>query len=351
MTPLSQFVRWALRQNVTSVDPNDHPEKPGATQAPTVRGAARVFALESMMRVAMVWVLMILAVISEILYPGFFNWGNIRNLLDQNASTGLVAVGMTVVIIGAGFDLSVGGFFALGGVLFASFANHVPIVPAFIGALLVAMFGGAMNGIIITRFRVNPFVATLGSGSIVSGLTYYYVHNELVTPKHLSFTYIGTAAWGTVPVSVVMLTAAFVVGGIVLGRTAYGFSVYATGGNFEASRLAGMRVDLVRASTYVVSAGCAALAGMLSASRTDVGQPNVGQGVTLDAIAIVIIGGTSLFGGEGAMWRSAIGLLILAAIDNLFTSLNVDPSLQMVIKGAVIIGAVGIDAWLRGRRS
>src|SRR5205823_2489927 len=141
-----------------------------------------------------------------------------------------------------------------------------------------------------------------------------------------------------------VLIGAVLTGGVALARTVYGRSIYSIGGNEEASRLAGIRVDLVRGSTYMLTGACAALAGMMFASRTGVGQADVGVNITLDAIAIVIIGGTSLLGGEGAMWRTVVGLLMLGTINNLFDSLGWQSPAQQVVKGAIVIAAVSIDA-------
>jgi ribose transport system permease protein len=141
------------------------------------------------------------------------------------------------------------------------------------------------------------------------------------------------------------------VGGIILARTVFGRSVYAIGGNPEAARLSGLRVDLVKPTTYVISGALAALAGALLASRTGVGQAELGGSVTLDSIAIVIIGGTSLFGGEGAIWRTVVGILILAMLENLFISLNIEASVQELAKGLVLIAAVSVDAFTRSRRA
>ena len=143
----------------------------------------------------------------------------------------------------------------------------------------------------------------------------------------------------------------FIVGGVVLAKSVYGQSIYAIGGNNEAARLSGLRVDLLRGSTYVLSAMCSGIGGMILASRLGVGQADMGANIALDAIAIVVIGGTSLLGGEGAMWRTAIGLLIIATLTNVFDSLAISTNYQLVAKGMIVIGAVALDIFSRSLRN
>jgi len=302
-----------------------------------------------MLRYAIVVVLIALAIVSDILYPGFFEIGNLRNILSQNAPVGLVAIGMTFVMIAGGFDLSVSAVFALGGVLFASFSGHMPILLALLLVLAIGVVAGAINGAIITRLQVNPFVATLGSASVFSGLAYLYSHSTPIVPTKSSFLNLGTNNFLGVPISILIFFAVFAIGAVVLAKSVYGRSVFAVGGNAEAARLAGIRVGTIRFSTYMLTGFCAALAGMIIASRTGVGQADVGANITLDSIAMVIIGGTSLLGGEGAMWRTLVGILILATINNLFDALALDTAAQQLVKGVIVIGAVALDSYTRRR--
>jgi ribose transport system permease protein len=297
----------------------------------------------------MLFVLVILFIVASIVYHGFLTSQNLTNILSQNAPEGIVAVGMTFVIIAGGFDLSVGAIFALGSTLFAALSTNHPIVAAAAATLALGFVCGAANGGVVTRMRVNPFVATLGSASVISGLVLAFSHTNPYIVSNPAFQTLGAGSWGPVPISIVVMVSVFVIAAIVLHKTVYGRSIFAVGGNDEASRLAGLRVDLLRASTYTLTGVLSAFAGMMLASRMQVGQGNMGATVALDAIAIVVIGGTSLLGGEGAIWRTAVGLLILSILTNLFYSLSVDPNYQMVAKGAIIIGAVAIDALARKR--
>jgi ribose transport system permease protein len=298
----------------------------------------------------MVWGLVVVLIFASVLYPRFFAPVNIKNILSQNASVGIVAVGMTFVIIGGGFDLSVGSVFALGAVLFANRADHAGLWGAALIVLGTSVVCGIINGLIVTRLRVNPFIATLGSGSIFGGAAYIFSNSAPQTPDNFDFPTLGTAYWLGWPIPVWIVALAFIIGGFALAKSVYGRSIYAIGGNSEASRLSGMRVDLLRASTYVISAVCSGLAGMILASRLGVGQADMGGSTALDAIAIVVIGGTSLMGGEGAMWRTGVGLLILATLSNVFDSLAISTNYQLLTKGTIVIAAVAFDVFSRARR-
>jgi ribose transport system permease protein len=297
----------------------------------------------------MVGVAIVLAIIAQVAYPGFFAWTSIQQMLSQNAGQGLVAMGMTFVIIAAGFDLSVAAVFALGAVAYVGLGQDVSLGLAFILVILIGMAAGVVNGVIITKIRVNAFVATLGTASIFSGIAYIASGSQTLSSTKSSITHLGLDDWLGIQIPIWFLVGALVIGGILLALTVFGRSVYSVGGNREAARLAGLRVDLITIVTYVIVGAMAALAGILSASTTGIAAANEGAEITLAAIAIVIIGGTSLFGGEGAMWRTAIGLAIFAMIDHLFILMNVNTPGQLVAKGAIVILAVAIDAWSRQR--
>jgi ribose transport system permease protein len=305
------------------------------------------FLFDVLLRFAMVWILIVLAIVSDILYPGFFDWGNIKNILSQNAPVGVVAIGMTFVIIGGGFDLSVASIFSGGAVLYASWGNHMPLEVAFLLTCLAGIAAGAINGLIITKLRVNPFIATLGTASLFGGGALLYSHQAPIASTNSAFTKFGSDSIAGLPIIVWVLAIGFLLFGFILARTIYGRWVYAVGGGTEASRLAGLPVDLIRGSTYLLTGLGAAIGGMMIASRTGVGQGELDPGITLDSIAIVIIGGTSLLGGEGAMWRTLVGLLILGTINNLLVSMGMDSAAQEVVKGGVVLAAVAIDSFSR----
>jgi ribose transport system permease protein len=305
---------------------------------------------DSLLQFGMVYALIALLIVATILYPGFFNPVNIKNILSQNASVGIVAVGMTFVIIGGGFDLSVGAIFALGAVLFANRADPAGLWGAAGIVLVASIVCGIINGLIVTKLRVNPFIATLGSGSIFGGCAYIFSNSAPQTPEDFDFQILGTESWFGWPIPIWLLAIAFLIGGFALIKSVYGRSIYSIGGNSEAARLSGMNVDLLSGSTYVISAICSGIGGMILASRLGVGQADMGNSTALDAIVIVVIGGTSLMGGEGAMWRTAIGLLMLATLSNVFDSLAISTNYQLLTKGAIVIAAVALDVFAASRR-
>jgi ribose/xylose/arabinose/galactoside ABC-type transport system permease subunit len=320
-------------------------------EAPRGRGLkmSRYDATSFAFKFAMVGVAIVLAIVAQIAYPGFFAWTSIQQMLSQNSGQGLVAMGMTFVIIAAGFDLSVAAVFALGAVVYVGLGEHMSLGFAFILVILIGMACGVANGLIITKVRVNAFVATLGTASIFSGIAYIASGSQTLSSTQANITHLGIDKWLGMQIPVWFLIGAFVIGGVLLALTVFGRSVYSVGGNREAARLAGLRIDAITLLTYVIVGAMAALAGILSASTTGIAAADEGAEITLAAIAIVIIGGTSLFGGEGAMWRTAVGLAIFAMIDHLFILMNVNTPGQLVAKGSIVIIAVAIDAWSRQR--
>lgn len=326
------------------MSPLASPSNIRATPAPTRNLAGLI------LEYGMVWVLLILLMLARVVYPGFFDFLNLKNILSQNAPVGIVAVGMTIVMIGGGFDLSVGAIFALGAVVFASETDAFGLWGAAGLVFATSFVCGIANGFIVTKLKVNPFVATLGSGSAIGGIAYIFSHSAPQTPENFDFQLLGAGAWAGLPISIWLLGVALLAGGFVLAKTVYGREIYAIGGNAEAARLSGIQVDLLRGSTYVISALCSGLAGMILASRLGVGQADMGGNIALDSIAVTVIGGTSLLGGEGAMWRTVIGLLIISTLTNVFDSLAVSTNYQLVTKGVIVIGAVALDVFARSRR-
>jgi ribose transport system permease protein len=313
--------------------------------------ATQVSALACVKRYGLIVVLVVLVGVSQYFYPRFLDPQNLKNILSQNAPVGIIAVGMTLVMITGGFDLSVGSIYAAGATLYASLAMAGWSLSA-AGALTIVMglLAGLVNGLIVTRLKVNPFVATLGTMTGYSGLALIYSNSSPFVVADPGFTQLGRGSALGLPLSIWILFAFFTSGQFILAKTVYGRMLFAIGGNNEASRLAGMPTEWLRTSTYVVSGGCAAIAGTIIASRLAIGQADIGATMALDAIAIVVIGGTSLLGGEGAVWRTVIGMLIVAVLTNLLDSLAVDANYQLVIKGVIVIAAVALDARVRAAR-
>jgi ribose transport system permease protein len=224
------------------------------------------------------------------------------------------------------------------------------LLPAAATTIAVGLLAGLCNGLIVTKLRVNPFVATLGTMSAFAGLALIYSKSQPIIVTDEAFTVLGRGYYFGVPIAIWILLAFLIGGEVVLSKTVYGRQLYAIGGNDEAARLAGLRTELLRASTYVVCSGCSVIAGMIIASRLALGQADIGATMALDSIAVVVIGGTSLLGGEGAIWQTAIGLLIVSALKNVLDSLAVDTNYQLLIKGIIVIVAVAIDAKVSTRR-
>ncbi|MFJ8602423.1 ABC transporter permease [Streptomyces shenzhenensis] len=304
------------------------------------------------LRFSMLWVLLLLVAAATVLYPGFLRPANLQDILTQNAAVGIIAVAMTFVIISGGFDLSVGATYALGSTIFAGVTKSTGSVAlAGVCALLAGLAVGGANGTIIARWKVNPFVTTLGMSSVIAGLAYVYSNSAPFIVDQFSFQYLALTAVAGVPLPIWILLAVFLAGALLLSQTGYGRNIFAIGGNEEAARLSGLRVPWLVGSAYVMTGVMAALAGMIDASRLGVGQADVGATVALDTIAIVVVGGTSLRGGEGAVWRSAVGLLILATLTNVFYSLNISQHWQLIAKGCIVVTAVALDSLLRSRRT
>jgi ribose transport system permease protein len=275
------------------------------------------------------------------------------NILDQWSAVGIIAIGSTLVFIAGGFDLSISAVYALAGIIAAKAANGTG--SSAVGLLLGCLIGlgvGIVNGGIVTVGRINPFMATLASSLMIRGLALAVSGGFLVRVADDSkFNVIGRSELLGAKYSVYLFAGVILVCALLLHRTTYGRYMYAAGGNAEAARLSGVRVDLVKASTYAISGLCAGIGGMIVASRVNTGQADSGVGLEFDAIAAVVIGGTSILGGAGAIWRTVLGVLMLAMIQNGFNLLNVDAIYQRIIYGAIIIGAVGIDAWSRRTRA
>jgi ribose transport system permease protein len=305
--------------------------------------------LESLIALALMIVFM--SVVSD----RFPTTDNALTILRQISSNICLSIGMTLVILTAGIDLSVGSVLALSGAVTAGLLKNgieIPqlnalmqftLVGAVLGGLLVGLLLGLFNGFIITRFRVPPFVATLGMLSIGRGLTMLWTGGFPITGLGESFAVIGTGSCLGMPMPVWIsagLVALFV---LITRKTRFGRHVYAVGGSERAARLAGLRVNRIKLAAYALCGVLSAVGGMIVTSRLDSAQPNAGLGYELDSIAAVVIGGTSLSGGRGTILGTVLGCLIIGVLNNGLFLLNVSPFWQQVIKGCVILLAVVID--------
>lgn len=291
--------------------------------------------------------LLITVAVVQSVNSGFLTQDNLLNMGDQWAPVAIMAAGMTLVLIGGGFDLSVGATLALSATLSAIIAeNHAPGV-AFGVCMGVGCAVGLINGLLVTKLNVNPFVATLGTAQIVRGAALVYSDGGSVSISNGFYDWLGAGQIGALPVPFLLTIVIMVVFGLILAYSIFGRALYAVGGNDEASFVSGIRTDRVRITTYVISGACAALAGAIYAGRIGTGQGNLAAGIELDVIAAALIGGISIAGGQGAVWRAAAGVALLATLQNFFNHQNIDGFWQLVFKGMIIIAAVGLDSYAK----
>jgi ribose transport system permease protein len=277
----------------------------------------------------------------------FLTKRNLLNILDQSAAVGLMACGGTIVIIAGGFDLSVGAIFAISGIVATKLVFHMDPAPALLLGALTGLAIGVGNGVLTTAGRINPIVATIASSIIIRGIALVMTGGFLVNVVDPSFTSLGRGEVGGIHYSVVVWAVFAVLCGIILRQTTFGRYIFASGGNPEAARLSGISVGLIRTAAYAISGLSAGLAGIIVASRVATGQADAGTGIELSVIAAIVIGGTSILGGEGAIWRTILGVLLLALIGNGFNLLGVNPIYQQILQGGIILSAVAVDAWAR----
>jgi ribose transport system permease protein len=273
----------------------------------------------------------------------FLSWINIRNILLQSAMLGVVSVGMTFVILTGGIDLSVGSvlsFCSVAAAMMFDNGHGYPLPIVLLATLALGAAIGAVNGAMIVWRSVAPFIVTLAMMAIALGGALTIADGRPIGGIQGSYAWLGAGKIGPVPVPVVIMLVAFLVGAFVLRLTPYGRSVYATGGNEQAARLSGIAVNRVKLVAYSISGFCAALGAIIFTARVTVGDPWAGRNLELDAIAAVVIGGTSLFGGIGTVWGTFLGLLIISMINNLLNLMNVSPYSQGIAKGLIILIAI-----------
>ena len=336
--------------------PTDSPDpRPAAgataTDAPKdARSTLMQGALRFYSRFAVLPILVAVLILAQVEDSSFFTWSSLQLMLAQNASIGIIAISLTPVLIGGGMDLSVGAVYAVGASVYTKVGLNHSLIIALIAALAVGLLAGLINGILITRLKFNAFVATLGTASLFGGIAVMYAGNNAVVPTNEAFGDLGNGSIGGIDYSVILLVGIVLLCLVLLHRTAFGRSLFAAGGSPNASHLAGLRVDWLRLATYLMTGVCAALAGVLYASQTGVSESDLGGNtISLTAIAMVVLGGTSLFGGSGAVWRTVVGFLILATVTTLFTFLAVGQPLQNIIEGGIVVLALIIDATARIR--
>jgi ribose transport system permease protein len=294
----------------------------------------------------LVWVLILLCLVAVYLNPNFIKVSNLLNVSRQIALYGIVSVGMTFVILTRGIDLSVGSMVGCVAVTAAILlADGLPILVVVPIALAMGAVLGAVNGLGVTLFSMPPFIMTLGTLVMGRGVAMTIANGEPQSLKGAAnaFSYLGSGFLFGLPVPVWLFAIIAGAAMLVLRRTSFGRQVYAVGSNAEAARLAGIPVQRVLFSVYVISGLLAALTALIFISRLTVGEPTAGTNLELEAISIVVIGGTSLFGGEGGVGGTIIGAAIIALMANILNLLGVSPFTQQIVKGAIILAAVGFE--------
>ncbi|EOX4451898.1 ribose ABC transporter permease [Vibrio alginolyticus] len=315
---------------------------------PTETGNKKLFTKEWLIEQKSLIALIFLIVVVSFLNPNFFTVDNILNILRQTSVNAIIAVGMTLVILTAGIDLSVGSVLALCGAFAASMiALEVPVLVAVPTALFAGAALGAISGIIIAKGKVQAFIATLVTMTLLRGVTMVYTEGRPIstgfTDTADAFAWFGTGYALGIPVPVWLMVVVFAAAWYLLNHTRFGRYVYALGGNESATRLSGINVDRVKIGVYAICGMLAALAGIIVTSRLSSAQPTAGMGYELDAIAAVVLGGTSLMGGKGRIMGTLIGALIIGFLNNALNLLDVSSYYQMIAKAVVILLAVLVD--------
>ena len=280
----------------------------------------------------------------------FATKSNFLNILDQQSATLIIAAAGTLVLVAGGIDLSVGAVYGLAGVTAAELAQHLPAGPAILVGVIVGVLVGLINGVITTVFRINALIATLAMSFVIAGVASLITHGNLVVLfEHPGFGDLARTDVLTVKTSIWIMLIAVILLGLFLARTTIGRYMYAAGGNQEAARIAGVRVNVVRIVSFMLSGGAAALAGVIDASRVLSAQSTNDNSLTFTVLAGIVVGGTSILGGEGAVWRTVVGVLFIALIGNGYDLLGLDPLYEQITLGVIMILAVGLDAWSRSR--
>jgi ribose/xylose/arabinose/galactoside ABC-type transport system permease subunit len=327
--------------------------------------ARRLDAATLLGRVAPLMFLLVLMLVFSVMQPRFLSELNLFNVMRQISITGLIALGMTFVILTGGIDLSVGSIVALAGLMAGalnkgtsantlSLSDEVvagyPLIVSVVVAAAVGLAAGLLQGIAITTLNVPPFVVTLGGLSAFRGAALLYSGGGPISSFDEHYRFWGQGKLGPVPVPVIVFLAAALLCHIVLRHTRYGRHIYAIGGNTEAARLSGLNVRMLTLSVYVIVGLFAGLAGFVLSSRLNSAEAVAGQGYELTVIASVVIGGTSLFGGLGGVLGTVVGAILIGVLINGLVLMNVSPYIQQIIIGVIIVLAVAFDRFVKGRR-
>ncbi|CAA9552361.1 MAG: Ribose ABC transport system, permease protein RbsC [uncultured Thermomicrobiales bacterium] len=351
----------------TQSSPSTAPARiaPAGPASPTAEAAGRRLDPVAMLaRFAPLIFLLVLVVLLSVLEPGFRTERNLFNVMRQISFIGILAVGMTFVILTAGIDLSVGSLLAFSGIVCASAAKGsrsllqggaedsggVQVLYAALAAIGVGLLIGLFHGLLIGKLGIPAFIVTLGGLGAWRGATLVWSGGQPISSFSDDFQFWGQGFVGRIPVPVLFFLAFVVIGHVVLKYTQYGRWIYALGGNAEAARLSGLSTTALTVSVYAISGFCAGLGGFLLTSRLNSAEQVAGQNYELRAIAAVVIGGTSLFGGAGGVIGTFIGAMLIGVLDNGLVILGVSPNYQPIVVGGIIVLSVFVDQLAKQRR-
>jgi ribose transport system permease protein len=289
--------------------------------------------------------LVALSALLSFLTPHFLDGTNLANIGRQISINTIIAIGMTYVIISGGIDLSVGSILAVVSVLVASLMKNygLDMYTAILAGLIVGGLMGLVNGLIVSNLKIPPFIATLGMMTIARGIAFVYTDAYPISGFPSSFTFIGQGKIFSIPLPIIITVLAIVIGIFILKNTIIGNHIFGLGNNEESARLAGINIKKTQLFIYTFCGFMTAISGIIVTSRLDSGQPNIGVSYELDAIAAVVLGGTSLSGGKGSIMGTVFGALIIGVLNNGMNLLNVSPYYQLIVKGLVILLAVGMN--------
>ncbi|RNL82554.1 ABC transporter permease [Halostreptopolyspora alba] len=303
-------------------------------------------------RYGILGVLVLMIALMAVLAPNFLTLDNAFNIARATSINAILAAGMTLVILTRGIDLSVGSNVAVSGIVAVLlWTGGMPAAVCVLGGILVGALFGLLNGALVAYLALPAFIVTLGGLTYLRGTAYLLTDGQPLVADDLGYQLMGNGFFAGVPVPVVLMLLVCLVLWFVLRHTRFGTEVYAIGGNPEAARLAGIKVRWTLVRVYLIGGACAGLAGVIFSARVMSGQPTAGETYELDAIAAVVLGGTSLMGGVGTVQRTLIGAMIIGVLSNGLLLMNVPFFYQLIIKGAVIVLAVAIDSLKNWKRS
>lgn len=294
----------------------------------------------------LIFIVIGLGIVLSIISSNFLTTTNLLNVVRQIAINGILAIGMTIVCLTGGIDLSVGSIVAFSGIITAGFLRDkgLPLIVVILLAILVGALLGLYNGYFVAYWNAAPFVVTLSMMTIARGMTYVYSDGRPISNLPTSFLAIGKGSIAGIPVPTLILLLVFVLASVMLTKLKFGRYIYAVGGNEDAAMVSGINVKRIKMMVYVLSGVACGIASVILTARVSAGLPTAGNGYELDAIAATVIGGTSLSGGRGRLWGTIVGAILLGIVNNGLDLLNVSSFYQQIVKGLIILGAILIDS-------